>query len=223
VDLWNNYGTGWRKDLLKSLCLLWTITPLAAYAEWLYFPDGRDMTVIATPVSANLCPFAFPRGPAYETLTWFGSQTGLDTFFDAATVNDQPTQAIYGWYKPKVALAHMLIGSGLTFSVTRLGVMSIVRKTDRSEVPELLAPLTPRKVALLPQPPGAARPSAPEKETKARILTRSTEELPANCTCAARLPTQLVQALHLDVADWLHECFEGGDFSRRHFAPSCGW
>jgi iron complex outermembrane receptor protein len=82
--------------------------------------------IFAAPASASPLEFSVPAGPAAETLTQFGYESGLDVFFDATNINTQTTQAVSGRHEPEEALRMMLVGSGLTFSVTRLGVISVV-------------------------------------------------------------------------------------------------
>lgn len=97
--------------------------------------------LFVAPASAGPLELNVPAGPAAETLTQFGYECGLDVFFDATNINTQPTQAVSGRYEPEEALEKMLVGSGLTFSVTRLGVISVVLEpSDQYDSHEAFGP-----------------------------------------------------------------------------------
>src|ERR1700735_2583445 len=65
---------------------------------------------VATPVN-----FAIPAGDAPDTLSEFGTQSGLQMLFEHRAVASRHTNAVHGSYEPRKALMMLLDKSGLTY------------------------------------------------------------------------------------------------------------
>jgi outer membrane receptor protein involved in Fe transport len=142
---------------------------------------------VTSAFAAEQRTFDIPAESADSSVQTFAEQAGLSVLYEAGLLTRFRTQALKGDYEPVQALAILLEGSGLTFSMT-----------------------TPRVISVKPAPaPKAPRTSpGPERADLPTVhipgwMSRSSSNLPAGVTLHRVSSDDLAQAGFVTVPDWV--------------------
>ena len=138
-------------------------------------------TAFAPLIAAERRNFDVPAGPAQYSVRQFARQAGLSVMFEAGKLKGFRTRGLKGSFDTVEALAALLEGSGLEFSVSAGLVISIVPRPTPVQGPEA--------------------PKMPVVEIQGR-MSRGDAPLPAGVSVERVTAEELAKAGFATVADW---------------------
>ncbi|EKV31851.1 TonB-dependent receptor [Caenispirillum salinarum AK4] len=149
--------------LLMTTALAAAVVPMAGAQA-----QGASDPLVA---QARQVAFSIPSQPLPDALAQFGRQSGLQVSADAALIRGRTAQGVSGSMAPEEALARMLAGTGVTFSMAG-GDTVVLRATPAQQTESIrLAPIAVEGTLV------GTRSGETEFETAASVEVYTAEDL----------------------------------------------
>ncbi|WP_137389560.1 TonB-dependent receptor [Rhodoligotrophos defluvii] len=112
------------------------------------YAQTADVSVLSPSAAVNEAPMAFniPAQPLASALSAFGRQSGLQVTLAAATTRGITSRAVVGTMTPRQALARLLQGTGISYSITSERTAVIGQAAARNDDDDDLPPIEPGTV-----------------------------------------------------------------------------